>query len=120
MSSMENELETGEADGAAAQSQQHRRPLRVVGASARVVIADSDAARRAGLLDDLTQTMPEVTIFLEAATVAEMLEHAVGSRMVILGGPLDEVPTSSLIRMLAQRFPDLHVINMEAPGQNPQ
>jgi len=120
MSGMSNDLEAGATEDAAGTSPQSARPLRVVGASARVVIADSDTARRAGLLDDLTQTMPEVTIFLEAATVAEMLTHAVGSRMVILGGPVDEVPTISLIRMLAQRFPDLHVINMEAPGESPQ
>jgi DNA-binding NarL/FixJ family response regulator len=116
MSGMSSDLETGAAEPTA----QNQRGLRVVGATARVVIADSDAARRAGLLDEITQTMPEVTIFLEASTVAELLEHAVASRMAIIGGPLDDVPTSSLIRMLAQRFPDLHVIDMETPGQSPQ
>lgn len=97
-----------------------RPALRVVGSSTRVVIADSDAARRAGLLDELTQTMPEVTTFLEAATVSQLLEHARGSRMAIIGGQLDDVPTDSLIRMLAQRFPDLHVVNMDVTSQGEQ
>jgi DNA-binding NarL/FixJ family response regulator len=98
-------------------SRRERPALRVVGVTSRVVIADSDAARRAGLLDDLTQTMPETTIFLEAATVTELLEHARGARMVILGGPLERVPVSSLIRILAQRHPELHVVNLETPSQ---
>jgi hypothetical protein len=122
---MQADLETGDTkrapEGQPAQRSPESRPaLRVVGSSARVVIADGDAARRAGLLDDLTQTMPEVTTFLEASTVAQMLEHARGSRMVIVGGPLDDVPTSALIRMLAQRFPDLHVVDMDVSTQSDQ
>ncbi len=85
------------------------------GQAPRVVIADSDAARRAGLLDDLTQTMPETTIFVEAATVTELFEHAPGSRMVLLGGALEKVPVSSLMRILEQRHPELHVVDLEMP-----
>jgi hypothetical protein len=103
--------------GAGKPTRRERPALRIVGASSRVVIADSDAPRRAGLLDDLTQTMPETTIFIEAATVTEMLEHAPGSRMVIIGGALEKVPVSSLVRILAQRHPELHVVNLETPGR---
>jgi DNA-binding NtrC family response regulator len=110
---MQADIGTGETHGA----KEGRPALRVVGAGTRVVIADGDQARRAGLLDDLTQTMPEVTTFLEASTIAELLEQAKGSRMVILGGPLDELPASAIIRVIAQRFPDLHVVNMEAAGR---
>jgi DNA-binding NarL/FixJ family response regulator len=82
-----------------------------------VVIADSSAARRAALLDELTQTMPEGTIFKEAGTVSEMLEHARDSRMVILGGALGEIPASSLIRILSERYPGLHVVNLAVSEQ---
>jgi hypothetical protein len=102
--------------GASKPSRRDRAGLRVVGATIRVVIADSDAARRAGLLDDLTQTMPESTAFVEAATMVELLEHAPGSRMVIIGGPVEKLPVSALIRILAQRHPGLHVVNLETPG----
>ena len=101
--------------GAGKPTRRERPALRIVGASTRVVIADSDAARRAGLLDDLTQTMPATTIFVEAATVTELFEHAPGSRMVLIGGALEKVPVSSLMRILAQRHPELHVVNLETP-----
>ncbi len=101
--------------GAGKPTRRERPALRIVGASTRVVIADSDAARRAGLLDDLTQTMPETTVFVEVATVTELFEHAPGSRMVLLGGALEKVPVSSLMRILQQRHPELHVVNLETP-----
>jgi hypothetical protein len=113
ISSVRSDVDTGSSKPA----RRERPVLRVVGVTSRVVIADSDAARRAGLLDDLTQTMPETTIFLEAATVTELLEHARGSRMVIIGGALERVPVSSLIRILAQRHPGLHVVNLETPSK---
>jgi DNA-binding NtrC family response regulator len=103
-----------DVDTGAGHSRRSERPkLRIVGATTRVVIVDSDAARRASLLDDLTQTMPESTIFVEVATVAELLAQAPGSRMVIIGGALEKIPVSALIRMLAQRHPDVHVVNLE-------
>jgi DNA-binding NarL/FixJ family response regulator len=110
-----------DVDTGASQPQRRERPaLRIVGATSRVVIVDSDAARRASLLDDLTQTMPASTMFVEATTVAELLELARGSRMVIIGGALEKIPVSSLIRILAQRYPDLHVVNLDTPAQAQQ
>jgi DNA-binding NarL/FixJ family response regulator len=106
---------SGDGDTGAPKRPGGDRPrLRIVGGSSRVVIADSDAARRAALLDELTQTMPEGTIFQEAGTVSEVLEHARDSHLVILGGALQEVPASSLIRILGQRHPGLHVVNLAA------
>ena len=93
-----------------------KRPLlRLVPVTSRIVIGDRDGSRRAALLDELTQAMPESTIFLEASTVSELLDHARGSRMVILGGALEEIPTSSLIRLLAARHPGVHVVNLQPP-----
>ncbi|MGD0455194.1 MAG: hypothetical protein ABSB69_16525 [Solirubrobacteraceae bacterium] len=83
-------------------------------ASSRVVIADGDAARRAALLDSLTQKMPEGTAFLEAATVSQALEHARGSRMVIIGGALREASAGTLTQILARRCPGLHVVDLAA------
>jgi hypothetical protein len=113
MSCVRSDIETGTGKP----RRRDRPALRVVGATTRVVIADADSARRASVLDDLTQTMSENTTFLEAATVAELLEHAPGSRTVIIGGTLDDIPARSLIRILAQRHPHLQVINLEMPAQ---
>jgi hypothetical protein len=91
-----------------------RAELSLVAMSSRVVIADRDAARRAALLDELTQAMPASTTFLEASTVSEVLEHARGSRMVIVGGAVEELPASSLAGILTRRYPDLHVVDLQA------
>jgi hypothetical protein len=103
-----------EAAASASGEQRRERPLlRLVPVTSRVVIGDQDGSRRAALLDELTQAMPESTTFLEASTVAELLDHARGSRMVILGGALEEIPTSSLMRLLAARHPGVHLVNLQ-------
>jgi hypothetical protein len=108
MSSVGGDSDTG------ATTPRARAELSLVGMSARVVIADRDAARRAALLDELTQAMPASTTFLEASTVSEVLEHARGSRMVIVGGAVEELPASSLTGILARRYPNLHVVDLQA------
>jgi hypothetical protein len=97
-------------------SEEHVEPC-LLGVSSRVVVAAADAARRGALLDDLTQKMPAGTLFLEAATVAQVLERAGGSRMVIIGGPLEDASASSLTRILARRLPGLHVVELGAAGR---
>ncbi len=67
-----------------------RPALRLMVDPAPVLIAGSDSARRAALIDDLTETMPQSTLFEEASAVSEVLEHAPASRMVILSGDLDD------------------------------
>ncbi len=80
-----------------------------------MVVADGDAPRRAALLDELTQKMPERTSFVEAATVEQALELAEGSRMVVIGGPVHGASTSALARSLQRRYPELHVVDLAAP-----
>jgi hypothetical protein len=87
-------------------------PLCLVEISSRVVIADADAARRAALLDGLTQKLPASTVFLEAATVTRVLEHARGSRMVVIGGALHEVPTTTLKHILERHCPGVQVVDV--------
>jgi hypothetical protein len=80
-----------------------------------VVVVDGDGPRRAALLDELTQKMPERTSFVEAATVAEALELADGSRMVVIGGAVHGASASALARLLQRRYPQLHVVDLAAP-----
>lgn len=110
---MHSEPETDAAVSSSGERRGQRPLLRLVSVTSRVVIGDQDGPRRAALLDELTQAMPESTTFLEAATVAELLDHARGSRMVILGGALEEIPTRSLMRLLAARHPGVHVVNLQ-------
>lgn len=89
-----------------------RTALGVAAAGARVVVADGDAPRRAALLDELTQKMPERTRFAEASTAAQALELAGDSRMVIIGGAVQGASPSSLARALASRHPEVHVLDL--------
>src|ERR1700726_4264558 len=50
--------------------------LHVVRNSHPLLVAGADAARRAALLDDLIDTMPDGTRFEEASTLSEVLERA--------------------------------------------
>jgi hypothetical protein len=78
-----------------------------------LLIAGADPLRRAQLRDELTRSMSESTIFEEATTFAEVLERAPASRMVILGGALDDIPARSMMRILGNRHPTLPVVNLE-------
>jgi hypothetical protein len=113
-----------DSDAGASAAARARRPgaargaLWLVGVSSRVVVAAADAGRRASLLDELTQTMPRGTTFVEASTVVQVLSYAGAIRMVVIGGALEEAPAASLRLMLARRYPQLHVVVLE-PSQNP-
>jgi len=93
-----------------------RPALQLMVDSAPVLIAGSDSARRAALIDDLTETMPQSTLFEEASAVSEVLEHAPASRMVILSGDLDDTPAESLMHMLGHRHPGLPVVSVDGPA----
>jgi hypothetical protein len=93
-----------------------RPALQLMVDSAPVLIAGSDSARRAALIDDLTQAMPRSTLFEEASAVSEVLEHAPASRMVILSGDLDDTPAESLMHMLGHRHPGLPVVSVDGPA----
>jgi len=89
--------------------------LRVLDGPTRVLLAGSDAGRRAALLDELTQTLSASTVFAQAGAVCEVLEHAPRSCMAFITGDLDDVPAESLMAMLAHRHPELPVLIVEHP-----
>jgi hypothetical protein len=92
--------------------------LRVIDGPTRILLAGSDAGRRAALLDELTQTLSTSTVFAEADAVCDVLEHAPGSRMAIITGDLDDAPAESLMHMLAHRHPELPVLIVDSPTRN--
>jgi hypothetical protein len=92
----------------------HDRPaLRLVEKGSPILIAGSDTPRRAALLADLTETLPEGTVFEELGTLADVLQRAPASRMVILNGGLEDVSGKALMRILGQRHPTLPVISLD-------
>jgi hypothetical protein len=105
----------------------HRPMLRVTGGrrpeamretvairpSLTVLVAGSDAYRRAILRAELTSTLPRMTRFCEAEEVAQVLEHAGASRLVILAGDLQDADAESLMRLLGQRHPQLPVVYLD-------
>jgi CheY-like chemotaxis protein len=84
---------------------------------APVLLAGADERSRALLRAEFGATLPPRTRWVEAGDVAEALERAAHSRMVILAGDLDDVDAESLMRMLGRRHPELPVIFVEAPQQ---
>ena len=83
---------------------------------APVLVAGRDATRRATMIEELEQTMAPATKFVHASAFWEVLVLAGSSRMVILSGDLDEVPTGSLMRMLGHRYPALPVVALDTPA----
>jgi hypothetical protein len=93
-----------------------RPALHLVRNSHPLLVAGADSARRRALLGDLIETMPEGTSFEEARTLAEVLERAPTSRIVVLSGGLEDASAQSLMRVLGQRHPTLPIINMDPAG----
>jgi hypothetical protein len=104
------------SDRRAERASADRPALRLVESGSPILIAGADTPRRAALLADLTETLPAGTIFEELGTLAEVLERAPASRMVILNGGLEDVSGSALMRILGQRHPTLPVISLELPN----
>jgi hypothetical protein len=102
----------GRLDERAPAGQAERLPLRLVENGPPLLIAGADPVRRAALLNELMDTMPEGTAFAQASTLSEVLEHAPWSRMVILSGELDDAPASSLRSVLGQRHPRLPLVTL--------
>jgi|HubBroStandDraft_4_1064222.scaffolds.fasta_scaffold02696_3 hypothetical protein len=78
--------------------------------AAPVLLVGANAWRRAALRSELRATLPPRTRFAEADDVAEVLERARSSRMVILAGDLDDADAESLMRLLGRRHPRLPVV----------
>jgi hypothetical protein len=103
------------SDRRAAHAREDRSALRVLERGSPILIAGIDSPRRAALLADLTETLPEGTVFEELSTLAEVLERAQASRMVILSGGLEDVSGRALMRILGQRHPTLPLIGVDLP-----
>lgn len=82
---------------------------------APVLLAGADAHGRAILRAEFGATLPPRTTWVEADDLAELLERAAYSRMVILAGDLDDADAESLIPLLSRRHPELPVICVDAP-----
>jgi hypothetical protein len=90
--------------------------LRVIAGPTRILLAGADAGRRETLLDELSQTLPESTVFEQADAVGDALEHASGSRMAFITGDLEDAPAESLMQTLAHRHPELPVLIVDKSG----
>ncbi|HEY2535561.1 MAG TPA: hypothetical protein VGI24_01090 [Solirubrobacteraceae bacterium] len=82
--------------------------------AAPMLLAGADAQCRAILRAEFGATLPPRTRWMEAGDVAQALEGAAHSRMVILAGDLDDADAESLMHMLSRRHPELPVIRVEA------
>lgn len=81
-----------------------------------VLVAGLNRAARAEVLHSLAATMPKRTLFQEVETFWEVLVRAPATRMVVLSGELDGIPTESLLHMLGHRHPELPVISLDSPA----
>jgi hypothetical protein len=75
-----------------------------------ILIAGSDATKRARLTDELSRELPRRTAFIEASTAWEVLERAPGCMMVMLTDDLDDRSADSIMRLLSRRHPALPVL----------
>jgi hypothetical protein len=82
-----------------------------------ILIAGRDRVGRAEVLDTLSETMGPGAAFEQAETFSEVLLRAPASRIVVLSGELDGIPSESLRHMLAHRHPDLPVATLDARAQ---
>jgi hypothetical protein len=86
--------------------------------SSRILVAGADAARRAAVLHNLSETLPPGAQLGEACAVSEVLEQAPVSSVVMLAGDLDEVSAESLMLMLGSRHPSLPVVALGLAAPN--
>jgi DNA-binding NtrC family response regulator len=85
--------------------------------SSRILVAGSDPARRAAVLDDLSRSLPPTARLGEAAAAWEVLERASSSSVVMLAGDLDDLSAASLMSVLGARHPSLPVIALGLPSR---
>jgi hypothetical protein len=81
---------------------------------APMLLAGADARCRAILRAEFGATLPPRTRWVEADDIAQTLQRAAHSRMVILAGDLDDADADSLVHMLSRRHPELPVIRVDA------
>jgi hypothetical protein len=98
------------APGTAAPAHVYAKPTRHAPERSRILVAGADPARRAAVLADLTEALPDDTQFGEAGAAWEVLEQAPSSGVVMLAGDLHEVTAESLMNVLGHRHPALPVV----------
>jgi hypothetical protein len=75
-----------------------------------ILVAGADPAQRAAVLHDLTESLPASVQLGEAGAVAEVLERASTSSVVMLAGEVGGVSAESMMHMLGNRHPSLPVV----------
>jgi hypothetical protein len=90
--------------------------LRLVESRPPILVVGVGTPHRDALVADLTETLPPGTRFEELSTLGDMLERAPSSRMVIVDGGFEGISASGVMRILAQRHPQLPVIRLDGPG----
>jgi hypothetical protein len=86
------------------------RRRRAAAQRARILVAAADAKRRAAVLRELSESLPQDTPFGEASAAREVFEQASTSGVVMLAGDLGEVSAESLMHTLGHRHPSLPVV----------
>jgi hypothetical protein len=76
----------------------------------RILVAGADPIQRAAVLHDLSKTLPDSAQIGEACAVAEVLEQASSSSVVMLAGDIGEFSAESMMHMLGDRHPALPVV----------
>ncbi|HWG07607.1 MAG TPA: hypothetical protein VN672_01225 [Solirubrobacteraceae bacterium] len=86
------------------------------GAPRAILVAGGAPADREAVLRDLRESMPRSTVFEQAGALWEVVARASQSSMVVFSGELDEIPAESLMRLLANRHPELPVVTLDPPS----
>ncbi len=86
------------------------RRRRAAAQRARILVAAGDAKRRAAVLRELSESLPDDTPFGEASAAREVFEQAPSSGVVMLAGDLGGVSVESLMHTLGHRHPGLPVV----------
>lgn len=85
------------------------RPVAAHSAS-RILVAGDDPAQRAAVLHDLSESLPAGAQLGEAGAIAEVLERAPSSSVVMLAGDIGGVSAESAMQLLGDRHPSLPVV----------
>jgi hypothetical protein len=78
-----------------------------------ILVAGADPVQRTIVLRELAETLPEGTWFEEAAAFWEVLARAPDCRMVIFSGDLEDGTVEAYMQSLAQRHPQLPLVNLK-------
>jgi hypothetical protein len=78
-----------------------------------ILVAGADPVQRAIVRRELAETLPEGTCFDEAAAFWEVLARSPDCRMVIFSGDLEDGAAEAFMQSLAQRHPQLPLVNLK-------